>query len=534
MSASSKKKLRKEQESAMLTEKQQQEQKERKKLKGYTIAFVALIAVIVCVAVFSLVSGVVNRSGILQKNTVAASVGDHELNTVEFSYYYTNVVNNTFSQWNSASNNNLELYAQLMGLDLSKPYDKQVYNQETGETWADYFLNAALSSAASDYALADKANAEGHTLTADEEATLENEIQTQNLYAQRYGYSSLDKYLEAIYGYGADEASYRAFLTNSALAASYYNAHQDSLTYEDADLRAYEEDHYLDFNSYNYNAYAIYLSSYEDKDNAEALAEADAKKLTESTSVVALDKAIAALDINKEKEDVASTAYENVLYTNVSSYAQEWLSDPDRQEGDITYLPMESTTTNEDGEEVKNLTGYYVVRFESSTENKEPLANVRHILVKFEGGTTENGETVYSDEEKATAKKEAEKLLQEWKDGEATEESFAELAKENSDDTGSKENGGLIEDLYPGANYVENFLDWSIDPERKAGDTGVIESPYGYHVMYYVGDDELTYRDYMIENTLRANDMEKWYTELVEAMPKSLKNTSRLNMEYNG
>src|SRR5699024_3329595 len=100
-----------------------------------------------------------------------------------------------------------------------------------------------------------------------------------------------------------------------------------------------------------------------------------------------------------------------------------------------------------------------------------------------EDGTTENGETVYSDEEKATAKKEAEKLLQEWKDGEATEESFAELAKENSDDTGSKENGGLIEDLYPGANYVENFLDWSIDPERKAGDTGVIESPYGYHVM---------------------------------------------------
>ena len=44
----------------------------------------------------------------------------------------------------------------------------------------------------------------------------------------------------------------------------------------------------------------------------------------------------------------------------------------------------------------------------------------------------------------------------------------------------------------------------------------------------------MTYRDYMIENTLRANDMEKWYTELVEAMPKSLKNTSRLNMEYNG
>lgn len=534
MSASSKKKLRKEQESAMLTEKQQQEQKERKKLKGYTIAFVALIAVIACVAIFSLVSGVVNRSGILQKNTIAATVGDHELNTAEFSYYYTSVVTNTFSQWSSSSNNNLELYAQLMGLDLSKPYDKQVYNQETGETWADYFLNQALSSAASDYALVDKANAEGHTMTADEEATLENALQMQTLYAQRYGYSSLDKYLAAVYGYGADEASYRAFATNSALAASYYTAHKDSLTYEDADLRAYEKDHALDFNSYSYHAYAIYLSNYEDKEKAEELAEADAKKLAEATTVEELDKAIAALDINKEKEDVASTAYENVLYTKVSTYAQEWLSDSNRQEGDITYLPMETTSKDEDGEETTTLTGYYVVRFESSTENKEPLANVRHILVKFKGGTTENGETVYSDEEKATARKEAAKLLQQWKDGEATEESFAELAKENSDDTGSKENGGLIEDIFPGASYVENFLNWSIDPERKAGDTDVIESEYGYHVMYYVGDDEMTYRDYMIENTLRANDMEKWYTELVEAMPKSLKNTSHLNMEYNG
>lgn len=532
MSASSKKKLRKEQESAMLTEKQQQEQKERKKLKGYTIAFVALIAVIACVAIFSLVSGVVNRSGILQKNTVAATVGDHELNTVEFSYYYTDVINSTFSQWNSSSNNNLELYAQLMGLDLSKPYDKQVYNQETGETWADYFLNAALSNAASDYALADKANAEGHTLTEGEQTALENQIQTQSFYAQIYGYDSLDKYLAAVYGYGADEASYRAFATNNALAASYYTAHQDSLTYEDADLRAYEKDHALDFNSYSYHAYAVYLSNYEDKDKAAELAEADAKKLAEATSVEELDKAIAALE-NKE-ENVTSTAYENVLYTNVSTYAQEWLSDPDRQEGDITYLPMETTSKDEDGNETTTLNGYYVVRFESSTENKEPLANVRHILVKFEGGTTENGETVYSDEEKATAKQEAEKLLQEWKDGEATEESFAQLAKENTDDTSSKENGGLIEDIYPGANYVKNFLNWSIDPERKAGDTGIVESEYGYHVMYYVGDDKMTYRDYMIENTLRADDMEEWYTEIVEAMPKSLKNTSRLNMEYNG
>ena len=39
----------------------------------------------------------------------------------------------------------------------------------------------------------------------------------------------------------------------------------------------------------------------------------------------------------------------------------------------------------------------------------------------------------------------------------------------------------------------------------------------GYHVMYYVGDDELSYRDYMITNELRELDLEAWYNAALDS-----------------
>lgn len=35
---------------------------------------------------------------------------------------------------------------------------------------------------------------------------------------------------------------------------------------------------------------------------------------------------------------------------------------------------------------------------------------------------------------------------------------------------------------------VEEFENWIYDPARKAGDTAVIKTEYGYHVMYFLGD----------------------------------------------
>lgn len=114
------------------------------------------------------------------------------------------------------------------------------------------------------------------------------------------------------------------------------------------------------------------------------------------------------------------------------------------------------------------------------------LVNVRHILLTPEGGTTgEDGATTYSDEEWKECEDAAQAVLDAWLAGKKTEDSFAELANEHSVDPGSNQNGGLYEDVYTGQ-MVQAFNDWCFDESRKTGDSGLVKTEYGYHVMYFV------------------------------------------------
>ena len=78
---------------------------------------------------------------------------------------------------------------------------------------------------------------------------------------------------------------------------------------------------------------------------------------------------------------------------------------------------------------------------------------------------------------------------------------------------------------------VTNFNDWCFDESRQAGDTGIVESDYGYHVMYYVGDSETTYRDYQITNALISADTTEWYNALVESMTLTEENLKYISMD---
>ena len=74
-------------------------------------------------------------------------------------------------------------------------------------------------------------------------------------------------------------------------------------------------------------------------------------------------------------------------------------------------------------------------------------------------------------------------------------------------------------------------MSWSTDPNRQAGDAEVIETEYGYHVMYYVGDDEMTYRDYMIRNDMAAVDQYTWYENLLTAVTATVGDTSKIDKD---
>ena len=523
MSASSKKKLRKEQEAAKLTEKQLTAQKEAKKNSLITTLFVVVMAAILVIAVVAGVKQTITAGGIREKNTTALTVGEHEINSVEMNYFFMDAVNNFYSNYGS--------YAAMFGLDVTKPLNEQVVDEEAGTTWADDFMTQAKDSAASLYALADAAEAAGFSLPEEDRANLEEQLSSLDLYATMYGYSNADSYLKAMYGAGASMKSYTAYCEMQALASAYYNHYAESLSYDDAALRAAEAENFNAFSSYTFNTYYLAASrfleggttgedgtvTYSDEETAAsvAAAEAAAKALTgdEITDAAALDAAIAALEINKDTS-AASTYSENTLYSALTSAYKEWLTDSSRKAGDIAYFESTSGDT---------VNGYYVVMFQSSNDNKFALKNVRHILVSpehshAEGETHEEGET-YSEEELAAAKATAEEILAQWKAGEATEESFGALANEKSAD-GDGTTGGLYENVYPGQ-MVTNFNDWCYDSARKAGDTGIVESDYGYHVMYFVGDSEQNYRDYQIENQLKNEELNSWYTELVSAMTQT-------------
>ena len=533
MSASSKKKLRKEQEAAKMTEKQLAAQKEAKQTKQYTTAFVAVMAAILVIAIFVGVKQTIVGSGIREKNTVALTVGDHELNNVEMNYFFMDAVNNFYGSYGS--------YAAMFGLDLSKPLDEQFVDEESGLTWADDFMTSAKDSAASVYALVDAAESAGYSLPAQEQEALEANMESLDLYATMYGYSNADSYLRAMYGSGASKETYKTYYEKQALASSYYNHYAQSLTYEDAQLRAKESENSNAYSSYSYNYYYLAASrfltggttdaegkvTYSDEETAASIAAAEeaAKALTaaEITDAAALDAAIAALEINKDTE-AASTANTDTLYTSINSSYADWLADSSRKAGDIAYF----VSGTED-----NISGYYVVMFQGATDNTFPLKNVRHILVTpehvhEEGEEHAEGET-YSAEELAEAKAAAEDILNQWISGDKTEESFAALANEKSAD-GDGTTGGLYENVYPGQ-MVDSFEDWCYDDSRKPGDTGIVESNYGYHVMYFCGDSDAVYRDYLIENDLRSADMDAWYAEIVNAMPQTEGDTSYIRKD---
>ena len=111
----------------------------------------------------------------------------------------------------------------------------------------------------------------------------------------------------------------------------------------------------------------------------------------------------------------------------------------------------------------------------------------------------------------AAAEQTANDILDQWLAGDATEESFANMANENSSDPGSNTNGGLYENVYPGQ-MVETFNDWCFADGRQPGDYGIVKTDYGYHIIFFVGAGDEIYwfqtakEDYLSDLAVKIQD----------------------------
>lgn len=155
---------------------------------------------------------------------------------------------------------------------------------------------------------------------------------------------------------------------------------------------------------------------------------------------------------------------------------------------------------------------------ESGITKDSKYVDVRHVLITPE---VAEGESEATEEAWAAAEKRAQELLDEWRAGKADEDAFAEMANTYSTDPGSNTNGGLYTGVYEGQ-MLQAFNDWCFDASRQYGDYGIVETNYGYHIMFYVGGTPI-WQDYV------RSDMKQ---EQADSVVEGIRSGYPLNVNY--
>lgn len=496
---------------------QEEARKKAKSKLRWTWGTVGVIVLIVAILFLN--------SSFFFTRTTAVTVGDHSYTPAEMSYRYASEYNKFVNQYGS--------YAAMFGLDTSMGVaglDSQPCSMVENGTWKDYFMQAAEQQLISTAALLDYAAENGIILDEEELAAVEANFDGIDEAAKVQGYGNADKFFTAAYGTGVNKELVRQAALDDALAGKAYQQMRDSKEYSSEELEEYYQGLNGDSDVFEYAYYRVAAETVESTDAegnttqavteetmAAAKATADAilaayeqgeaapaaAAMTvevQPISAKAADDFTARLDaaVSAEVADASSTHRSNVSGSSLGDY-KDWLMGS-RTAGDATVVESADT-------------GYDVLVYLDRSDNHYLTANVRHILVKAVADADGN----YTDEAKAEALSKAEEILAEWKSGEQTEESFAALAEQYSEDTGSNTNGGLYENIAHGQ-MVEEFDEFCF-AGHQSGDTAIVYgdngSYAGYHVMYYVGDGE-QYSDHIARTALLSADMEQWLTELTE------------------
>lgn len=440
--------------------------------------------ILISILVIALVAGsfVVNSDYFYTSRT-AVTIGDTEYTAAEVNYFYTTAYNNFYDSMGD--------YASYI-IDSSLPLDEQYYADDM--SFHDYFLSSAFSTMTWMTALCDEANANGFTLSAETTQSITDEFAMLDIYASMYSMTT-DQYITSIYGKGVDSNTLTEMLSSAMLASEYSASISESFTYTSDELAANYAENSDSYDNFEYRVY--YIENGEDAEAAYAAADkiATAADGDEFAELVLAHATEAGTDGFTENE---ATLYEASGSTLDSYDYGTWLKDASRSEFEATSIESSSGD------------GYYVVMFIGRSSNDYKTQNVRHILIN--AVADENGE--YTDEAKADALATAESILAEFKAGNTTEDSFAELANTYSEDTGSNTVGGLYENIALGQT-VTAFEDFCF-ADHASGDVEIVynEGYYtGYHIIYYVGEGDM-YCDVLAESSLRSTDYSEWETAL--------------------
>ena len=435
---------------------------ERAKNRRSNLLYALLGLAFVALAVLAVIS----NTRVLERNAKAYTVNGETFTAADVSYYYYNV-------YNSFVNDNQDSISYYF--DTQKDLREQECDFADG-TWFDYFVDNALTAINSVSATTAQAKAEGFTAEEEETAALENNYYYIDLYAAAQGYTRA-QYLKAYYGPLMTTKVFERNVRMSALASAYSTAYEESLKYSDADIQAAYD---ADPNAYQSADIELITFTY----TAESDATDEQKEALLAEQKTLADTSLARYAAGEAFDAVAEDLGGSYVHSGHTAYSDgseilTWAFDDARQSGDTTVIPYSTI-------------GYYAVIFHSRTRDDYHPVSVRHILV--------------DDQELANS------ILEQYRAGEQTEEAFGLLAAQYSGD-GNASSGGLYEN-FPLGQMVEPFESWSYDSARKAGDTDIVQTDYGYHVMYFVGISDTPYWKVAAEYDLRVADYNEWFDAL--------------------
>ena len=453
--------------------KEEKEKEKKEERISTTVGIVFLVALVCLVASFPI------RTYLATHETYVVINGE-EVNKVEFDYAYNTSKNNYITQYGS--------YLSYFGLDTSKDLSTQMYSDTL--TWQDYFEQNAVESLKQNKALMAEAKAAGFTYdTTDEYNTFKETIKTS---AAAAGVSDKE-YVRSIYGSYATMGRIEEYVKNDMVMNAYYQKLQEDNAPSDDEIQSYYEENKATYDSVDYRLTTIEadlptepteLADPVEETAADTTGSTDGTAATDSTQDTAYQPSDA--EIAKAMEDAkvlaadaaptvakAAEAHGHENKSSVNYLISDWLFDDARKAGDTTVI------TND------NSHCYYVVAFEKRYLDETPSADVRVII--------------------PTEDKTGEEILEEWKNGAATEDSFAELCKKYTQDTSAVENGGLFEQVTK-TGMTEELSNWIFDSSRQVGDTVAITVSDTTYVLYYIGQDQPEWK-INIKNTLVSDTM---------------------------
>ena len=451
-------------------------QSSKKKIIGWIAGILAAVVVLGLVA-FSFLSD----GGFFLRRTNVITTDDCEVDQAMLTYFtylsYINFYNTYYS------------YITAFGLNPSVSLKAQLIpNSKT--TWFENFENSAVAELSELLVYAQAAKAEGMTLTAEQIADIDAEIEEIKASEKEAG-SSMSTAIGTTTGVsGVELSDIRRCIELTTLAYAYIEKLEDSFEYDDEKISAYYDEHAKDYETVDYLTYTVTAKlpdqADENYDEEKARLEAEAKEsaaaLAACTTEEAFKKWISdylTADGKTEEEvekAVSAIAKTGGIYTEGDKFS-EWAFGGEAKAGD--------TFTSESG-----LTVYLLTK--APARDETPSKATVHALT-------------FDSDEKANA------ALEAFNAGEKTAEAFEAIAKQN-EITNSK-----FEDITVNTTSLDgDVIDWVFSGECAAGEHKLFALENTWCLVFVDEISDVATWEQAVKDDLLEEDMTAAYEALQE------------------